>query len=98
MSYVLCRAHIGLVPSEKEVFLEFFEGLLPENGDVEQKRYFLELYVYFQIIFLAFQLCCSPMPFRRYDFLLLKNCPRKLTIFIKVHYILSTYAENLVRF
>ena len=40
MSYVLCRAYIGLLLSEKEVILEFFWGLLPENGDVERKRYF----------------------------------------------------------
>ena len=85
MSYVLCRAHIGLLLSEKEVFLEFFGGLLPENGGVEQKRYFWNFMYILKPFFLAFQLCCSLMPFRIYDFLLLKNCPRKLTIFINVH-------------
>ena len=70
---------------KRGVFRVFLGGLLPENGDVEQKNVFLELYVYFQTIFLDFQLCCSPMPVRRYDFLLLKKIPRKFTIFIKVH-------------
>ena len=64
MSYVLCRAYIGLLLSEKEVFLEFSGGLLPENGDVEQKGIFGTLCI-FSNHFLAFQLCCSPMPFRR---------------------------------
>ena len=39
-SYVICRAHIGLLLNEKEVFLKFFGGILPENGDVEQKSNF----------------------------------------------------------
>ena len=60
MSYVLCRAHIGLLLSEKEVFLEFFGGLLPENGDVERKRYFLELYVYFSNHFVGFSTLLFP--------------------------------------
>ena len=78
MSYVLYRGHIGLLLSEKEVFLEFFGGLLPENGDVERKRYFWNFMYIFKPFFLVFQLCFSPMPFRRYDFLLLKKLSQKI--------------------
>ena len=54
MSYVLCRAHIGLLLSEKEVFLEFFGGFLPENGDVEQKMYFWKFMYIFKPFFWLF--------------------------------------------
>ena len=54
MSYVLCRAHIGLLLSEKEVFLEFFGGLLPENGDVERKGYFWNFMYIFKPFFWLF--------------------------------------------
>ena len=57
-------------------------GLLPENSMGEV---IFGTYLYIQTIFWAFQLCCSPMPFGRCDFLLLTNCPRKFTIFFKVH-------------
>ena len=53
MSYVLCRAHIGLLLSEKELFLEFFWGLLPEN-DVERKRYFWNFMYIFKPFFWLF--------------------------------------------
>ena len=62
MSYVLCRAHIGLLLSEKEVFLDIFGRILPEKKTVmvERKKVFLELYVYFQNHFFGFSTLLFP--------------------------------------
>ena len=85
MSYVLCTAHIGLLLSEKELFLEFFGGLKPESGDVERKRYFLELYVYFlTILFWLFNFVVPLCHFEDIIFFI-KKISTKFTIFIKVH-------------
>ena len=59
-SYVLCRPHIGLLLSEKEVFLEFFGGILPENGDVEWKSNFWNFMYIFKNIFFGFSTLLLP--------------------------------------
>ena len=59
-SYVLCRAHIGLLLSEKEVFLEFFGGLSPENSDVERKSNFWNFMYIFKPFFFGFSTLLFP--------------------------------------
>ena len=64
------------------IFLVFFGGgLLPKDSIGKQKSNFWNFIYIFYPFCLAFQLCCSPMLFRICDFLLLKNCHRKFTIF-----------------
>ena len=44
------------------MFLEFFGGLSPENGYVEQKSIFWKFMYIFKPFFLVFQLYCAPEP------------------------------------